>query len=495
MFKILNKMSNRKQEDELQDYVESDEENTSVARNRFESPRKQNDSKYRMSTQEDNEGTFLDDLGFDLNNFSGYLNDPYGLGTPNTNVGFDTGNEFFDDVNWINSNRSISQSNDPYALPLRSISDEIRIDAEDAVRNWVIGNDIVSVEDGELYRGPLYEKNADNPMIDDNGNEIFFDQNDMGDDEDEFGTFPDVSIKFFYEAHLYYDEKIDYYEDLNDNDAFEEVIFRDIWEYVNLYFPGLQAEQDGTQIKIQKIAGGYMLHFRICVYVEEDGSRELTIYIEHLNKGAYSGNECIERLQILSRRCNIKYLMLQDESHRPVMIHGHKRKLNLAISCILSSGCSWYNSLGFRQANYDQQKKYWDMVTSTKATFIDIIPILMSMGYDLYYEKTSLSWYDDGFCILRSYQNEIHGIGFTPINQKIESVDYERYKTSSIKMISDFFSEYIDRPVVDTCSLFYLELKDISGMTIKEYDFKYAFISICGYIMPYYRYYLAKKLF
>lgn len=383
-------------------------------------------------------------------------------------------------------------------------------------------NDEIVPYEADEYSGPLFTRDGDAPILDQWGEEEFRGYDYSGEYIEEANDGD--KIRFFLENHREHDASLDMFSRITDEDRtirydgqpppVRDEKLEQLFRMMEKFFPDLEVGyygRDGDMhITIEPLRNGnHMVDIKLCIYVEEDGTREFCIYIEFLFKGTFSGPECIERIQMLARCCEIKYVMLQDESSRKLTIEEddteHYRSMNLAICTIITSGQSWYNGLGFKQSSYQMEKRAWDTIVRSRVSFNQIIVMLYAMDYHVYDKKRLLNWYDDGYSILAAYyQFNRYRMRSLPNISDYDLVDENSYihvRRNSIRQIIDYFQnddvdvQIVDRPLTDVCCEFYIEMKEPSNMEIQDYDYKYAFISICGYIFPYYRHHMVKKLF
>lgn len=294
-------------------------------------------------------------------------------------------------------------------------------------------------------------------------------------------------LEFEYQHDIIgYSNEEDGYSEIEDDDIVDDDMLTHIFELIPIYFHGANCSVHNRNIYIgtNEDNSKSTLQFRLCMYIDNNYHRNLCFYIEHLNKGVFSGPESLERLELLARRVGVKYLMLQDESSKPYQFTRTVAKINLAIISIITRGNSWYNQLGFYQRNYETQKAYWDDLIKSKITFREIIPILKVMTFDQFAAKTLIDWYDDGLDIYCKH-NRI----------KLTRDNFDEVLDIAIQAVSREYEEYLDKPISDSVTLFYLLTKEKNSFTKpKQYIYSYLFFSLCGYIFPYYRYHLVKQL-
>jgi hypothetical protein len=77
------------------------------------------------------------------------------------------------------------------------------------------------------------------------------------------------------------------------------------------------------------------------------------MYISHLDKCGISGSETLKKIEEFAMLAGFKKINLYDASR--ITICGYS--VDLAKLKILTKGESWYNSLGYKSENYDNEKK------------------------------------------------------------------------------------------------------------------------------------------
>lgn len=119
------------------------------------------------------------------------------------------------------------------------------------------------------------------------------------------------------------------------------------------------------------------------------------IEINHIKKCTLSGNEILNRIEILSKELNIEYISLKDWSHIEIEYENGLYNCDLIIMTILTNGYSWYNNHGYLSQSYEieleknslkQQMKFkdfyekaienlFDFATNTWNTIIEEIKL------------------------------------------------------------------------------------------------------------------------
>jgi len=71
--------------------------------------------------------------------------------------------------------------------------------------------------------------------------------------------------------------------------------------------------------------------------------------------GCDNVKESIDKLETLAKESNIHKIILEDGSHIIIPIDGKDYNFSLKILYILCHGFSWYNSIGYKSTNYDNE--------------------------------------------------------------------------------------------------------------------------------------------
>lgn len=133
---------------------------------------------------------------------------------------------------------------------------------------------------------------------------------------------------------------------------------KDIYQYVDLFFPGCEKENDqGLYINIF-MDESECLSF-LFAYDHEYG---LICYIAKLGKtSSLSGSQILRSLELLLKAYadDVDYIELCDVSRIEL---DTKNVIPLSYVFIFVKGHSWYNSLGFYQKNYEKEKESWSMI-------------------------------------------------------------------------------------------------------------------------------------
>ena len=159
-------------------------------------------------------------------------------------------------------------------------------------------------------------------------------------------------------------------------------------DYVTLkvseFFDGATTkfEYDGFIITIDKTCAYFF------IYNDDEGKR--TLYIDKLYKCNLSGNQILERFdkfveQLNKDGYNIKYITLTDASYIIWKSRTSKITINLARLKIISNGLSWYNSRGYYQEKYNDEKLFWDLIReSSFGEFLNLDLIKYQRGNVVY---------------------------------------------------------------------------------------------------------------
>ena len=131
-------------------------------------------------------------------------------------------------------------------------------------------------------------------------------------------------------------------------------------------------------------------------FVIED---DRVIGINNINKCGFSGTELLERIELLALLTKIKTIYLDDQS--PIKFGEYR--LDFAVLQILTKGESWYNSLGYYQENYNDEKNEWDLIRNIALE--DIFDLAIKLDYATYKTKNK-GWFDDGLLVYSIIEGE-----------------------------------------------------------------------------------------
>lgn len=135
---------------------------------------------------------------------------------------------------------------------------------------------------------------------------------------------------------------------------------------------------------------------------------EYGLYVSDLHKTPlYRGFEIINKLVLLCKDCNLKFITIDDDS----FIIWNDYRLSLGHLKILTTGMSYYNSLGFKQKNYEYDIQNWNIYINSN--FLETLNSLNQMEYlfDNYKKYKDILYYDgikhmnEYICKLRACKN------------------------------------------------------------------------------------------
>ena len=112
-----------------------------------------------------------------------------------------------------------------------------------------------------------------------------------------------------------------------------------------------------------------------------------TLMICELAKCHISGTKILKKLDAFVASLNedgfdIKSIILRDESHVFWNTEKYSLKVDLQKLKILTNGESWYNSMGYYQGNFDEEKEQWDIIRNM--TFREIVDKYLNIRKKLY---------------------------------------------------------------------------------------------------------------
>ena len=126
---------------------------------------------------------------------------------------------------------------------------------------------------------------------------------------------------------------------------------------------------DGSELKIQNeafyiINNGYCMSFIINI---NNKSNYRSLWIDSLDKCGLCGTELLKNLDKFINSLNydgynIKYSYLNDASQITWKSENYSINIFLYTLKILTKGESWYNSLGYYQENYSEEKEEWLLI-------------------------------------------------------------------------------------------------------------------------------------
>lgn len=109
------------------------------------------------------------------------------------------------------------------------------------------------------------------------------------------------------------------------------------------------------------------------------------------------GTELLEIIELLAQYKNIPKIILEDQSS----VKFGNYDLDLATLLILTKGKSWYNSMGYFQSNFENEKREWELIR--KRSLEDVFTYILTLEYDLIDSKNK-GWFDDALIIFSSIQ-------------------------------------------------------------------------------------------
>lgn len=241
------------------------------------------------------------------------------------------------------------------------------------------------------------------------------------------------------------------------------VINRKIWKLADKYFENADVIFNNDFYTIEN--KGTCISFRIEKYKDF-----FTAYTGDLNKCKFSGTETLERLELLLKacKCNIKTIYLEDQSY----INYDGMHLDFASLHILAKGQSWYNSLGYKQENYNQECENWNLIRNEYFLDLDF--------NQLTYISTK-NYFDNPFDML----SELNGYENPDTNfEELVKIAVEIIKTECVDVVNE--------QIYVAAGLIYLNIKN------KKYDdnilYYYLYIYICSFFLTYTRHPLIKKI-
>ena len=133
-----------------------------------------------------------------------------------------------------------------------------------------------------------------------------------------------------------------------------------VYSTIDNFFPELERKRishiinDG-EVNIELFYRGYCLEINL-------DKNEPFLYIISLQKCGYSGTKILENLELYANSIDeVKYIKLEDASH--IALFGQDEyAIPLYYLHILAKGQSWYNTLGYKQSMYDEEKLQWDQL-------------------------------------------------------------------------------------------------------------------------------------
>jgi len=221
-----------------------------------------------------------------------------------------------------------------------------------------------------------------------------------------------------------------------------------------------------------------------CLTFTLDNEKDIIFFaIKNLNRCKISGSKTLERLELLARCVGIKYLQLEDQSYI-----NSTYEIDLAFISILAKGESWYNSVGYKQINYDEESLKWDQLRSKK--FNDVVKYLEFFTYSQWMEKrfersgsSGDEWFDDGLYLYSQY-----------IDEEITEDNFLKKLSESIIFVKQSCQDIIEYDIGTASGIIYVGIKDkklLDESLILPY---YLYITLCKYLVTYTRFPLNKEL-
>ena len=112
----------------------------------------------------------------------------------------------------------------------------------------------------------------------------------------------------------------------------------------------------------------------------DDDSGTLSVFLDRLDKCGLTGTNLLNSLDrfikevIKDGKYDIKYTMLSDSSKITWKSEMYSIDIPLGILKILTKGESWYNSFGYHQKYYHEEKEQWENIRQT--SFKDILQMI-----------------------------------------------------------------------------------------------------------------------
>ena len=224
------------------------------------------------------------------------------------------------------------------------------------------------------------------------------------------------------------------------------------FENLDLYFDGdIRINNDTVEIVDEE--GKDCIRF---IIFDED-----EIWLDELKRCSNSGTKNIELLTTYASSNGFKRISLKDQSS----IFINPFRLDMAALYILSEGQSWYNKLGFKQADYYFEMDQWNELREKR--FIDVTEDITSLTYE---DLKTKDWYNSPFFILFGEEptRENYNIMLVNLVNEIEQ-KLGRIRTLKIGEIAGVIHSMIKRKKV-----------------IKPDDYFFlAYIAMISYIIPY----------
>jgi len=248
------------------------------------------------------------------------------------------------------------------------------------------------------------------------------------------------------------------------------VLNKKIYKLIDIYFENVTNKQLNNNIF-------EIYNNNLCVKfgIDDTTFDKLSIFITDLNKCGYSGTNTLERLELLSKNINIKFLCLEDQSS----ILCGEFMLDLATIYIFSKGQSWYNSLGYKQENYLEESRNWEIIRNCMFNNLKFNEI----DFELIQLKNK-GW----------FTNPLDFIAYLLDYSEINKDNCNEILEYSIDLIKDC-QELLDNTISVTVGIIYIKIKN---KEICHDDEKlliyYLYIYLCSFFIEYTRYPLIKYI-
>lgn len=228
----------------------------------------------------------------------------------------------------------------------------------------------------------------------------------------------------------------------------------------NNYFPSTFIRIEGFNIEITNDT--------LCISFLID--KKSNVIINELKKCKLSGKESLYNLELILINSNIKYIYLDDQSS----FKFDEYNIDLGTLCILAKGESWYNSLGYYQEKFNEEKIEWNIIRDQ--TVLYTLENL-KVSYEFYKTKNK-GWFDDGIYIFAEYNDS-----------ELQEDNFDYFLNMSKEHVSAIFDTRVK--VYQYASEFYLKNK--RGQIDNYFD-HLLILSLLSLSINYTRYPLYKKL-
>lgn len=193
--------------------------------------------------------------------------------------------------------------------------------------------------------------------------------------------------------------------------------------------------------------------------------------INNINKCKFSGSELLDIIDLIALDQKLKIVYLDDQSS----ITFGEYSLDFGVLSILTKGQSWYNSKGYYQENFNEEKKKWNLIRNS--TIEQMFDYIMTIDYETYKSKYK-GWFDDGL------------LSFSSLNSPILDKDnYLQNLESCIIYLSSIFD--LNETVKDFCIRLTLLSKTNSSTDDDCYDY-FLMLSLFSHGVTYTRFPLRK---